>query len=40
MAAEMQRPGAGVPRWWAPVIYGCIMIYGFYFYWLAFGSPV
>jgi dolichol-phosphate mannosyltransferase len=36
IAAEMQRPGEPLMRWWDPVIYGCVLIYGFYFYWLAF----
>ena len=36
IAAEMQRPGSPPVRWWGPVLYGCVVCYGLYFYWLAF----
>jgi dolichol-phosphate mannosyltransferase len=32
IAADMQKPG----RWWGAVIYGCVVLYGGYLYWLAF----
>ena len=36
IAAEMQRPGKAPVRWWGAVLYGCVICYGLYFYWLAF----
>jgi dolichol-phosphate mannosyltransferase len=36
VASEMQRPGCPPVRCWSPVIYGCVICYGLYFYWLAF----
>jgi dolichol-phosphate mannosyltransferase len=36
IAEEMQKTGSRPARWWGPVIYACIIIYGLYFYWLAF----
>jgi dolichol-phosphate mannosyltransferase len=36
IASEMQKPGSSPARFWSPVIYGCVICYGLYFYWLAF----
>jgi len=36
IAADMQKPGKGRGGWWGAVIYACIVIYGLYFYWLAY----
>jgi dolichol-phosphate mannosyltransferase len=38
IAWEMQKPGSPPGRWWGPVIYGCVVCYGLYFYWLAFSG--
>jgi dolichol-phosphate mannosyltransferase len=38
IASEMQRPGEPRARFWGPVIFLCILCYGLYFYWLAFGG--
>ncbi|HEX4085726.1 MAG TPA: glycosyltransferase, partial [Chthoniobacteraceae bacterium] len=39
IAAEMQRSaGAASSRWWLPIIFGCVLGYGAYFYVLAMGS--
>jgi dolichol-phosphate mannosyltransferase len=38
IAAEMQRPGCPPARWWNPVIHGCVLSYGLYFYWLVFSG--
>jgi hypothetical protein len=35
IATEMQRPGNPQGRFWGPTIYGCVICYGVYFYWLA-----
>jgi hypothetical protein len=32
----MQPPGCPPARYWNWMIYGCIILYGLYFYWLAF----
>jgi 4-amino-4-deoxy-L-arabinose transferase-like glycosyltransferase len=37
IAAQMQPAGQPPARFWNWVIYGCIILYGLYFYWLAFG---
>jgi len=37
IAAGLQRPNSAPARFWKPVIYGCIVCYGIYFSWLAFG---
>jgi hypothetical protein len=36
IATQMQPPGCPPARHWNWVIYGCIILYGVYFYWLAF----
>jgi dolichol-phosphate mannosyltransferase len=36
IANEMQRPGSPRVRWWSPILYSCIAIYGLYFYWMTF----
>ena len=38
MAMEMQMPGKPPARGWGPVISGCVVLYGLYFYWLAFSG--
>jgi hypothetical protein len=38
IAREMQRPGTPPARSWGPVIYGCVVCYGLYFYSLAFSN--
>jgi hypothetical protein len=38
IASEMQKPGKPPAHWWGPVIYGCVLCYGLYFYWLAFSG--
>ena len=38
IAWEMQKPGTPPPRSWGPVIYGCVVCYGLYFYSLAFSG--
>jgi dolichol-phosphate mannosyltransferase len=37
IAFQMQPAGKPPMRFWNPIIYGCIILYGVYFYWLAFG---
>jgi dolichol-phosphate mannosyltransferase len=36
IAFEMQLPARLFARLWSPIIYGCVILYGIYFYWLAF----
>lgn len=38
IAAEMERPERKPERGWGLMIYGCVICYGLYFYWLAFSA--
>jgi len=38
IASGMRRMDGPLARWWPPAIYGCTVLYGLYFSWLAFSA--